>query len=80
MRGRGGGSKAVWNFSENSSILEGKGVPKSVVDTLCCIKKYHYHLFFYHCHCKIEQKKIFDVCVLGMVKYLLKKSLELESL
>ena len=25
---RGGGSKAVWNFSENSSILEGKGVPK----------------------------------------------------
>ena len=23
----GGGSKAVWNFSENSSILEGKGVP-----------------------------------------------------
>ena len=28
MRGRGGGSKAVWNFSENSSILEGEGVPK----------------------------------------------------
>ena len=27
MRGRGGGSKAVWNFSENSSILEGEGVP-----------------------------------------------------
>ena len=26
---RGGGSKAVWNFSENSSILEGKGVPYS---------------------------------------------------
>ena len=26
MRGRGG-SKAVWNFSENSSILEGEGVP-----------------------------------------------------
>ena len=24
---RGGGSKAVWNFSENSSILEEKGVP-----------------------------------------------------
>ena len=23
-----GGSKAVWNFSENSSILEGEGVPK----------------------------------------------------
>ena len=28
MRGRGG-SKAVWNFSENSSILEGEGVPNS---------------------------------------------------
>ena len=27
---RGGGSKAVWNFSENSSILEGEGVPKSI--------------------------------------------------
>ena len=26
MRG-GGGSKAVWNFSENSSVLEGEGVP-----------------------------------------------------
>ena len=24
---RGGGSKTVWNFSENSSVLEGKGVP-----------------------------------------------------
>ena len=23
-----GGSKAVWNFSENSSVLEGEGVPK----------------------------------------------------
>ena len=28
MRGGGGGvSKAVWNFSENSSVLEGVGVP-----------------------------------------------------
>ena len=26
----GGGSKAVWNFFENSSILEGKGVPNSL--------------------------------------------------
>ena len=25
---RGGGSKAVWNFSENSSGLEGVGFPK----------------------------------------------------
>ena len=25
---RGGGSKAVWNFSENSSVLEGVSVPK----------------------------------------------------
>ena len=24
---RGGGSKAVWNFSENSSVLEGVGFP-----------------------------------------------------
>ena len=31
MRGRGG-SKAVWNFSENSSILEGKGVPYRETD------------------------------------------------
>ena len=23
----GGGSKAVWNFSDNSSVLEGEGVP-----------------------------------------------------
>ena len=27
MRGDGGGSKAVWNFSENSSVLEGECVP-----------------------------------------------------
>ena len=25
---RGGGSKAVWNFSENSSVLEGGCFPK----------------------------------------------------
>ena len=25
---RGGGSKAVWNFSENSSVLEVRGIPK----------------------------------------------------
>ena len=25
---RGGGARAVWNFSEKSSILEGEGVPK----------------------------------------------------
>ena len=25
---RGGGSKAVWNFSENSSVLEGVSVPR----------------------------------------------------
>ena len=25
---RGGGSKAVWNFSENSSVLVGRGFPK----------------------------------------------------
>ena len=24
---RGGGSKAIWNFSENSSVLEGVGFP-----------------------------------------------------
>ena len=28
---RGGGSKAVWNFSENSSVLEGVGVPNAVI-------------------------------------------------
>ena len=26
-KNEGGGSKTVWNFSENSSVLEGKGVP-----------------------------------------------------
>ena len=26
-KNEGGGSKAVWNFSENSSVLEGVGVP-----------------------------------------------------
>ena len=26
-----GGSKAVWNFSENSSVLEEVGIPKSQV-------------------------------------------------
>ena len=28
MRGGGAGSKAVWNFSENSSVLVGPGFPK----------------------------------------------------
>ena len=28
-KNEGGGSKTVWNFSENSSVLEGKGVPNS---------------------------------------------------
>ena len=28
---RGGGSKTVWNFSENSSVLEGKGVPNATM-------------------------------------------------
>ena len=28
-----GGSKAVWNFSENSSVLEGVGFPKSDEET-----------------------------------------------
>ena len=34
---RGGGSKAVWNFSENSSILVGPSVPKG---------KHMQHTFF----------------------------------
>ena len=29
---RGGGSKAVWNFSENSSVWVGPSVPKSRAD------------------------------------------------
>ena len=28
-----GGSKAVWNFSKNSSVLEGVGFPKSYEET-----------------------------------------------
>ena len=34
---RGGGSKAVWNFSENSSILEVRGFPKTLIAkiTIC---------------------------------------------
>ena len=30
-KNEGGGSKTVWNFSENSSVLEGKGVPYFVL-------------------------------------------------
>ena len=33
---RGGGSTAVWNFSENSSIFEGTGFPKSNSHKLAC--------------------------------------------
>ena len=29
-----GGSKAIWNFSENSSVLEGGGVPKYAIQFL----------------------------------------------
>ena len=32
MSGGEGGSKAVWNFSENSSVLEGECVPYLLVD------------------------------------------------
>ena len=32
MRGGGGGSKAVWNFSENSSVLEGECVPYHYIE------------------------------------------------
>ena len=32
MRGGGGGSKALWNFSENSSVLVGTGFPKSKME------------------------------------------------
>ena len=31
---RGGGSKAVWNFSKNSSVLVAWGFPKAVHATL----------------------------------------------
>ena len=37
---RGGGSTAVWNFSENSSVLEGTGFPKCqtnpIIDNIWC--------------------------------------------
>ena len=36
-----GGSKAVWNFSENSSILEGVGVPKGRVQ----VKRFFFFCF-----------------------------------
>ena len=35
---RGGGSKAVWNFSENSSILEGEGVPNKLMMMMVMVK------------------------------------------
>ena len=31
MRGEGG-SKAVWNFSENSSVLDGVGFPNGLIE------------------------------------------------
>ena len=38
---RWGGSKAVWNFSENSSVLETPSVPKTCRDDLKTIKIGH---------------------------------------
>ena len=35
-RGGGGGSKAVWNFSKNSSIMVGTGFPKSCISAVKC--------------------------------------------
>ena len=37
-KNEGGGSKTVWNFSENSSVLEGKGVPYSLIAWYQCRK------------------------------------------
>ena len=33
LKMRGGGSKAVWNFSENSSVLEGESFPKGAMSS-----------------------------------------------
>ena len=44
---RGGGSKAFWNFSENSSILEGKGVPNSIFALL----SFYFQFAMSHCPC-----------------------------
>ena len=33
LKMRGGGSKAVWNFSENSSVLEEVGIPQSDIQS-----------------------------------------------
>ena len=49
-KNEGGGSKTVWNFSENSSVLEGKGVPKTYVkyileDSLWTLSVWKWGLF-----------------------------------
>ena len=48
MRGRGG-SKAVWNFSENSSILEGEGVPKRKTITFWKLQSKSSRAYIYPC-------------------------------
>ena len=39
---RGGGSKAVWNFSEVSSVLVCAPVPKNTIHLLCGIEDVSY--------------------------------------
>ena len=55
MRVRGGGSKAVWNFSENSSDLVAPPFPnRKLVDLTKCVDFFTY--FFASLHCVDEIK------------------------
>ena len=47
----GGGSKAVWNFSENSSVLEKVGIPYSLMHQFQLLYSFHFH--FHICYHKL---------------------------
>ena len=51
---RGGGSKAVWNFSENSSVLEGVSFPNPYLISVICLTPTH---FVAQNFCKIAQTR-----------------------
>ena len=43
---RGGGSKAVWNFSENSSVLDVQGIPYDGITFSMKLVKVHVLMYF----------------------------------
>ena len=66
--GGGGGSKAVWNFSENSSVLERGSFPKTIQD---------FHAYIYgpwaiqdfHVSIVLPKGHIDYICPLGHIGY-----------